>query len=96
MLLHTRVSHPLFRMKWIAAAHSILTFPLLFAFSLYNEAQVQVLAASRDSSKIGSSMVHATVAGALLVNCTTSSRVPFMPHNKTPHGGHNQALAYPP
>ena len=29
-------------MKWMGAAHSILTFPLLFALSLFNEARVQV------------------------------------------------------
>ena len=40
-------------MKWMAAAHSILTFPLLFALSLFNEARVQVRAASRASSRTG-------------------------------------------
>ena len=37
-------------MKWIAAAHSIVTFPLLFALSKLSEARVQVRAASRASS----------------------------------------------
>ena len=61
----------------------MLTFPVLFAFSLFNEARVQVLAASRASSQIGCSMVRATVAGALPVNCTTRSRALFMPHKGT-------------
>ena len=76
-------SQPLLRMKWMAAAHSILTFPLLFALSLFNEAQVQVRAASRASSRTGCSMVRATVAGAFPVNCTTRSRVPLTAHNRT-------------
>ena len=76
-------SQPLFRMKWMAAAHSILTFPLQFALSLVNEARVKVRAARRASSRTGCSMVRATVAGAFPVNCTTRSRVPLMPHNKT-------------
>ena len=75
-------SDPPFVMKWMVASHSILTLPLLFPFSLFNEAWVQLLAASRLSYKIGCSMVRATVAGALPVNCTTRSRVPFMPHNR--------------
>ena len=76
-------SQPLFRMKWMAAAHSILTFPLLFALSLFNEARVQVHAASRASSRTGCSMVRATVAGAFPINCTTRSRVPLTAHNRT-------------
>ena len=70
-------------MKWMAAAHSILTFPLLFALSLFNEARVQVRAASRASSSTGCSMVRATLAGAFPVNCTTRSRVPLIAHNRT-------------
>ena len=83
-------------MKWMAAAHSILTFPLLFALSLFNEAWVQVCGASLASSRTGCSMVCATVAGPFPVNCTTRSRVPLMPHNRTrrTNGAHNQALAY--
>ena len=30
-------------MEWMAAAHSILTFPLLFALSLFNETRVQAV-----------------------------------------------------
>ena len=76
-------SHLLFRMKRMAAAQSTITFPLLFALSLFNEARAQVRAASRASSKTGCSMVCATVAGALPVNCTTRSRLPFMTLNRT-------------
>ena len=76
------LSQPLFRTKWMAAAHSILTFPLLFALPLFNEARVQVRAASRASSRTGCSMVRATAAGAFPVNCTTRSCVPLMPHNR--------------
>ena len=54
-------SQPMFRMQWMASAHSILTFPLLFALSLFNEARVQVRAASRASSRTGCSMVRTTV-----------------------------------
>ena len=62
----------------------MLSFPLLFAFSLFNDARVQVFAATRASSKIGRNMVPAeTVVGALRVNCKTRSRVPLMPHNET-------------
>ena len=69
---------PLFRIKWMAAAHSILTFPLLFASSLFNEAGVQVRAASCASFKIGCTMVRATVAGAgrALQACVCSLGVP--------------------
>ena len=59
----------MFHMKWMASAQSILTFPLRFALSLFNEAPVQVCATSRASCKFGSIMVRAMVPGALLVNC---------------------------
>ena len=72
--------HPLFRMKCMEVAHSTLIFPLLFASSFFNEARVQIFAASRALCKIGCKMVHATVAGAILVSCTTRSRFPLMPH----------------
>ena len=62
-------SHPFFRMNCTASAHSILTFPLLFAFSFFDETRVKVLAASRASSKIGYNMVPATVAVAFPVRC---------------------------
>ena len=47
------LSHPVIRMQCTLAAHSILTFPLLFAFSLFNEAQVQLFAPSHASGKNG-------------------------------------------
>ena len=61
----------------------MITFPLLRALSLFNEARVQVCAASCASSRTGCGMVLATVAGAFPINCTTRSRVPLMPHNRT-------------
>ena len=54
----------LFCMKRMAAASSIWASPFLFAFSLFNEANVQIFAASRASSKIRCNRVRATLAAA--------------------------------
>ena len=89
----TTFSHLLFRMKWMAAAHSILTFPLLFALSLFNGARVQQAV---PHLKIVATwcVPQWSVPYLSIIQLSPLSHLCRTTGHGGPHGGHNHALPY--